>query len=563
LSPIHHFGENRAGLGGIDIAAMRTWVRWTGLVVAGATLVGCQDGPEKSISSALDATLRQSAAQATALGGWPEALTGYRLLYERNPDDADAALGYVRALRNVGQADEAVRVGALSVVRYPDDARLLGEYGKARLAARDLPGAVETLTAAITRSPADWSLHSALGITYDLVGQHEMAQDAYLKALDVSPNNPTVTNNLALSLALSGNLDGAIARLEHVGPPLRGSVQARQSLALLYAMKGQVTRAEPLVRKDLPARVAEENLAFFERVGGARPAVREQPTAVSLPAEEPLDLRAPTPAPSQPRARTTRAARPRFAEPQQTSEPGQPATIVAAPMSPAPLPAPQRPEPADGPSASVAAAAEPAEPASEPRTADMPIDRPNPVEAQETTEPEQTAVASGSPIFADAPVAPERIEAVDAPSPPPSTTPDTAELAGEPKTAPVPMPSVDDIRPTDEIAAPTPQPVEQPAAAAPAPRASAKRVPALPPGPVRLQIGAMRTEKGARIEWERLRSKYGDLLGTVDGELSRAESRERGTFWRIWTDPIDDAGHAEQLCDELRRRRAGCLLVRI
>jgi Flp pilus assembly protein TadD len=543
---------------------MRTWVRWTGLLVAGATLVGCQDGPEKSISSALDATLRQSAAQATALGGWPEALTGYRLLYERNPDDPDAALGYVRALRNVGQVDEAVRLGALSLVRYPDDARLLGEYGKARLAARDLPGAVETLTAAIARSPGDWSLHSALGITYDLVGQHEKAQDAYLKALDVSPNNPTVTNNLALSLALSGNLDGAIARLEHVGPPLRGSVHARQSLALLYAMKGQVTRAEPLVRKDLPARVAEENLAFFERVGGAPLAIREQPAAtVSPTTEEPLDLRAPLPARSQPRARTMREAPRRTAEPQQTSEPRQAATTVAAPMSAVPLPAPERREPADAPTPSRAAVPETPQPAGEPKTAAVPIDRPNPVEAQETTEPEQTAVAFGSPISAAAPVAPERIEAADAPSPLPATPPDTVDLAGEPKAAPVPIPSADEIGPIDEIAAPAPRPVEQPGAAAPAPRASAKRVPGLPPGPVRLQIGAMRTEMGARIEWDRLRRKYGDLLGPLDGELSRAEFRERGTFWRIWTDPIDDAGRAEQLCGELRRRRAGCMLVRI
>jgi Flp pilus assembly protein TadD len=543
------------GLGGIDIAAMHTWVRWTALAAAGAAVVACQDGPAKSIGAALDATLQQSAAQATALGSWPEALNGYRLLYERNPDDRDAALGYVRALRNVGQVDEAVRLGSLSVARHPDDVQLLGEYGKARLAARDLPGAVETLTAAIARSPADWSLHSALGIAYDLVGQHEKAQDAYLKALDVSPNNPTVTNNLALSLALSGNIDGGIARLEQVGPPLRGSVQARQSLALLYAIKGQVTRAEPLVRKDLPARVAEENLAFFERVGGSPSAAREQPAAeIVPPVEQPLDLRTPTSAHAQPRVRTMGAASRRSdgteakGEPQPTSEPRQ---AAAAPIAAVPLPAPERHEPTDAPGAALPAAPATAEPSEEPKAAAETTDRLNPAEAQETPTP---------------PVASERAEASDAPSPPPAAAPDTAEAAGEPGAAAVPMPSADaaESKHIDETAEPAAQPAEKRDAAAPAaPRASAKRAATLPPGPVRLQVGAMRTEKGARTEWDRLRQRYGDVLDALDVELSRAEFRERGTFWRIQSHPIEDPGLAEQLCGELRRRHAGCMLVPI
>src|SRR5262249_51670130 len=145
----------------------------------------------------------------------------FRALVQRNPTDPNAALGLVRALRNAGQPDEAVRFGAAVVAQHPQDAKLLAEYAKARVATRDVSGAIETLQQAIEAAPADWTLRSALGIAYDLADEHEKAQEAYLKALEIAPGNPTVTNNLALSLALSGNLEGGIAKLETMRPTLR------------------------------------------------------------------------------------------------------------------------------------------------------------------------------------------------------------------------------------------------------------------------------------------------------------------------------------------------------
>jgi Flp pilus assembly protein TadD/cell division septation protein DedD len=473
---------------------MRGRLGRTGLLVAGLALAGCQDDPGKSIREAVDQSLHQGGAQAAALGGWREAAASFRPLYERNPDDLVAALGLIRSLRNAGQLDEAMRIGAAVTAKHPDDAALLGEYGKARLAARDLPGALETLGAAASRAPADWSLPSAMGIAYDLRGEHEKAQEAYLAALTISPNNPSVMNNLALSLALSGNLDGGIARLETLAPPMRGSAQARQSLALLYAVKGETAKAEPLLRRDLPDRLVAENLAYLRQVEETRPAGGFRPAAPAPAAGVPV----PTPRP--PEAAIAPVAWPVARE----AAPPPAVEHVDSRVSAAPI----EPE-----------ATRPAEPAR------APVEPPS---APETT-----------------PAAPREAELA------PTVVPAAERAPG----APIDAAAVGEAA-TVSAALLRPDLPSRPAAK-PAPIGAMR--PAI--SSHRIQLGALRSEEAAREEWERLRRKHPDLLGAFAAQVSRVDLGERGVFWRLQAGPIADGKRAERLCDELKRRHAGCVPV--
>jgi Flp pilus assembly protein TadD len=233
-------------------------------------LAACQDPTTNYVNKSVDTSLLQAAAQAEEGGGWIAAVATYRSLYERRPDDPVAAAGLIRGLRNSGQLAEALRIANEAAPKFPQDARVVGEQGKALLATRDIPGALKTLQVAGNLPNADWSIHSAIGIAHDLAGQHEAAQSAYARALQMSPDNPTAQNNLALSLALSGNIDAAIAKLEPQSVVSKATPQTRQSLALLYALRGDLDRTEELVRKDLPEKLANENLAYYRLLNGFR-----------------------------------------------------------------------------------------------------------------------------------------------------------------------------------------------------------------------------------------------------------------------------------------------------
>jgi len=376
---------------------------WLGTLALGAALAACQDMPQRNIAEAVDQSLRQGGASAAAAGGWQEAAASYRTLYQRNAADPTAALGLVRSLRNTGQAEEAARIGAAAVTRHPDNPALLAEYGKARLAAGDVAGALETLSTAAGRAPGEWSVHSALGVARDLNGDHRGAQEAYRAALDLAPGNPALLNNFALSLALSGDLDGGIAQLENTR--LRGTAQTRQSLALLYALKGDATRSAALVRRDLPERQAAENLAFLRQLETAAPQTIERLSsatrgpasapdtfafsgsaaprageiaAAALPPGGPelLDDPAPVPAPAPRKARRRAAAAPETVVATSTASAAT-ADVPSPGTTPVPAPpaAAEAPEPAvkteanaatEAPAPKAAEAAAPASPAAQP-----------------------------------------------------------------------------------------------------------------------------------------------------------------------------------------------------
>jgi cell division septation protein DedD len=136
--------------------------------------------------------------------------------------------------------------------------------------------------------------------------------------------------------------------------------------------------------------------------------------------------------------------------------------------------------------------------------------------------------------------------AAQAASPPPEPPPAAAPQKVDAAPPPAPAPS--------QAAAP------RPPAATPAPEPHAG-APPKPAGSVRLQLGAVRSESGARTEWERLRQRHADLLGSLGLAVTRFDDPSRGTFFRLQAGPVDAAA-AERICGELKRRRVGCLVVR-
>ncbi len=78
-------------------------------------------------------------------------------------------------------------------------------------------------------------------------------------------------------------------------------------------------------------------------------------------------------------------------------------------------------------------------------------------------------------------------------------------------------------------------------------------------GGTSIQLGSVRSEHAARQEWDRIRRKNSDLLGSLTATPIRADLGERGVFYRIQTGPIPDA---DRVCGELKRRNVGCIIAR-
>jgi Flp pilus assembly protein TadD len=472
-------------------------------------------GPETSETSRrIDDSLVDAARTAEQRGDYQTAIGYYRGIYERDQANLEAVLGLSRSLRQMGRAKEARAIVERAMAKQPQDARLLAELGKAQLGADAPLDAIESLSKADALKPGDWEVNSALGVAYDRQGMYEQAERRYRQALQSSPDNVSVLNNLGLSLAQAGRLPAAIETLERAVSLPEATPQVRQNLALLYAMKGDLAATERLVRRDLSGELAEQNLAYYRRLSASLKAGAR----ASLPA--PI-LNSPPPPPP-PAAAAAQA----------------PVTVAAAP-APAEEKIPAAPE-----------------------------------KIPEAVE-KAPAAREKTPDAADKiPQAGERIAPADeraAPARQPSSVPDaTPATPTEPQQRKPAEPPRSEQAPTPPAAAQEPAPADavDKAATLTAPAAgSAPTEPAeLPvprPGPFRVQLGSFPTPEIADLGVGEVRKQHPQLLGEAKLEVVKASLPEKGDVYRIVTAPPSDLAAARALCEAVKTRGADCMLIRL
>jgi Flp pilus assembly protein TadD len=126
-------------------------------------------------------------------------------------NDIEGNLRQAKLLRAAGSYDDAIHILSQLMLAAADDPRVVSEYGKALAQKGRAQDATQFLRRAIELSPGDWTLYSALGVSYDQLGDQANARLAYEHALMLRPNEASVLNNYALSRMLAKDPDGARA----------------------------------------------------------------------------------------------------------------------------------------------------------------------------------------------------------------------------------------------------------------------------------------------------------------------------------------------------------------
>ncbi len=227
------------------------------------------------VAKAVDPALRAAAISAEARHEYAAAAQDWDTLYRRSPDNKGIALSLARDLRLAGQGRRASNVMQVELVRHGDDADYMAELGKDYLTADRLGLAIKTLKKAHALAPKRWDVPSALGVCYDMRHEPVKAAAAYDQALALSPDNPQILNNFALSQALAGQLNAAIATLHRADDQPSANIQVRQNLALLMALDGDAGAAARLARADLPPAQARANIEVFRKIAKAAKAAQD------------------------------------------------------------------------------------------------------------------------------------------------------------------------------------------------------------------------------------------------------------------------------------------------
>ena len=228
--------------------------------------------------------LMRIGAAAQSGGDFPNAVGVYRRAAEMAPQDPAPLIAAGDALLQMGAVNEAIVSYNQALVRPGNTQGAQVGLAKAFLKTGKPELALAPLSRALEVSPEDPKLLLLLGVTRDFAGQHGEAQSYYRIGLAHAPGDPALTLDLALSLALSGDYPNAIAVLQPLAIAPMASAQERQTLALIYGLKGNIAEATRIAGIDLDASAVEHNLAYYQTLRELSPEARNRAILSSGPA---------------------------------------------------------------------------------------------------------------------------------------------------------------------------------------------------------------------------------------------------------------------------------------
>ncbi len=202
------------------------------------------------------------------------------------PTDLEGGIRQAQLMRLAGHYDDAIHTLSQLMLVASDDPRVVSEYGKTLAEKGRAQDAVEFLNRGIELSGNDWTLYSALGVSYDQLGNQVSARAAYEHALALRPEEPSVLNNYALSRMLAGDTDGArilIGRAQQAGGGSDAKIAS--NIALLNKIDPAPVQNVAVAEKPAatPARQAAPVVANAPPATMPRPQPMRAPVAQNAP----------------------------------------------------------------------------------------------------------------------------------------------------------------------------------------------------------------------------------------------------------------------------------------
>jgi len=210
-----------------------------------------------------------------AAGNPAAAIPFYRKSLQDNPNQPKVEVSLGTALLQTGSPGEAAEVFRKVISRFPQDAGAQNGLGIALVQLGKPAAALDPLRKAAAAAP-DARLYRTLGVAENLLGQNAQAEADYAQGLKLAPDDPGLNNNLGLSMALSGNFDGAIAVLRRAAKGPNATPQTRQNLALALGLAGRTTEAAQIARADLDEPSVQSNLAYYAVLRSMSPRERAE-----------------------------------------------------------------------------------------------------------------------------------------------------------------------------------------------------------------------------------------------------------------------------------------------
>ena len=197
------------------------------------------------------------------------ALPHYQRAHRLDPQNLVPIIRIAETFNQLGAYSEAGNAWVSVLRLHPRNFDALVGYGNTLTALQQPLQALEYFDRA-QKLRETAVLLNGTGIAHDMLGNAIQAQDAYRSGLKMAPGSMRLSNNLGLSLALSGQFTEALKILEGVADMPGASISNRQNLALAYGLAGFTERARTVGRQDLDDLSVQRNITFYRLIADMR-----------------------------------------------------------------------------------------------------------------------------------------------------------------------------------------------------------------------------------------------------------------------------------------------------
>ena len=218
--------------------------------------------------------------------------------YAKKPTELRPALNYAKDLKALGEKDKALSVLQQASLLHGDDRELAGEYGRLALDMDQVGVANQMLAMADDATKPDWRVISARGTVMAKQAKYTDAIPFYQRALTLSPNNPTVMNNLAMAYAMTGDAKEAEQILRQAVSTSGATPKIRENLALVLGLQGRYDESKAVAAGVLNSDTASANAAYLKQMVRLEPTTA-MPDSQSFASNTSVSPAAPTPNPIQ------------------------------------------------------------------------------------------------------------------------------------------------------------------------------------------------------------------------------------------------------------------------
>ena len=235
------------------------------------SVVGCASTPDANadLTRAVEEATRPASEEARAAANRADPLARANFWskeYAKQPEDVNTTLEFTTALRGIGSHDRAIEVLSQSLIVNSAHPDLLMALGRAYVTKGETLNAARAFEHAAIADPDKASAWAALGTALDKLERHSDAQEVYGKALAIEPGRTSTLANYGLSLALSGDLPGAEAKLRDAASNPDASAKVHENLALILGLQGKYEEMVAISGRHAPQSVAESNAATLRKL---------------------------------------------------------------------------------------------------------------------------------------------------------------------------------------------------------------------------------------------------------------------------------------------------------